>query len=253
MVDLAAPDRVLRKSTKVRAGQQLFAERPIPDGDADVPEPTVIHEDDELLVLDKPPGLAIHPTATRFRATVTTWLAGRARPAHRLDVETSGVLVCAKSAAVERALVAAFAERGVRKRYLAVVEGVPPAAWTDDMPLGFVEGATIKFRMGPGALPSTTDFERLAVHGDRALVAASPRTGRQHQIRVHLALAGHPVVGDKLYIDEALFLAHTGDGLDAQGWARLGHPRHALHAQRLEWDGRVFEAALPADLESLLS
>ncbi len=257
VVDLDAPDRVLRKSSKVRAGQRLFAHRPMPDADAEVPEPAVIHEDAELLVLDKPPGLAVHPTATRYRTTVTHWLqgrglAGRAHPVHRLDVESSGVLVCAKTVEVERALVAAFAERRVQKRYLAIVSGVPPESWTDDTSLGFDPNAEIHFRMGPGDLPAKTGFERLSIHGARSLVQATPLTGRQHQIRVHLALAGHPIVGDKLYIDEALFLAHTDEGLDAAGWLRLGHHRHALHAHRLQWGDHVFESPLPADLQALL-
>ncbi len=255
MVDLDDPKRSLRKSTRVRAGQRLFARRPVPDPDVELPEPSVLFEDDDLLVLDKPPGLAIHPTATRFRATVTHWLAGRARPVHRLDVETSGVLVCARGAEVERALIGLFTTRAVRKTYLALVEGTPdPPDWTDSTPLGFDPGAAIHFRMARGDLPAQTRFETLRGAGPYTLLQATPLTGRQHQIRVHLAMAGHPVVGDKLYIDEAIFLAHTGDGLTDVQRARLVHPRHALHAASIdfEWNGpRRFESALPPDLAQL--
>jgi len=236
----------------VRAGQRLFARRPVPDAGVAVAAPTVLFEDPDLLVLDKPPGLAVHPTATRYLTTVTHWLAGRAHPVHRLDVETSGVLVCAKTRETERALIDAFFTRDVRKTYLAVVRGVPSERWTDDTALGFDPDAEIHFRMGRGDLPAKTHFERVRVHGERALVRATPLTGRQHQIRVHLAMAGHPLVGDKLYIDEAFFLAHTGEGLTDAQWARLEHPRHALHAARIEIGDRAFEAPLPRDLEALL-
>lgn len=265
VTDLDEPTRVLKKSSTVQAGQRLWARRPIPDADAEPPSPTVIHCDDDLLVLDKPAGLAVHPTATRFKATVTHWLAARAaleggvraEPAHRLDVETSGVLLCARHGMAARRLKGLFAAEGVDKTYRAVVEGRPPAQWRSDVPLGFDAESAVRLKMGRGELAASTGFETIAQGERRALVEARPSTGRQHQIRVHLSMSGHPIVGDKLYgPDEGLFLAQLDRALTAAEVQRLGHPRHALHAWRVgfEWKGarRVFEAPWPDELAGLV-
>ncbi|MCB9529600.1 MAG: RluA family pseudouridine synthase [Myxococcales bacterium] len=265
VVDLDDPERVLKKSSTVRAGMRLWARRPIPDADVEPPTPTVLHIDGDLLVLDKPAGLAVHPTASRFRGTVTTWLAERAaltgapaaEPVHRLDVETSGVLLCARHGIAARRLKAAFAAEAMHKTYRAVVEGQPPDRWTCTLPLGFDAGSAVRLKMGAGDQAAETGFVTVARGRRRALVEARPTTGRQHQIRVHLAHGGFPVVGDKLYgPDEALFLAQLDRPLTGAELARLGHVRHALHAWRLafEWRGRevVFEAPWPMELAALL-
>jgi 23S rRNA pseudouridine1911/1915/1917 synthase len=263
VVDLDAPGRLLKKSSPVHAGQRLWVRRPLPDADAPLVNPAVLFEDEDLLVLDKPPGLATHPTATRFVATVTHWLARRdpqrpAEPAHRLDVETSGVLVCGKHLLANQSLKRAFAERAILKRYLAVVEGLPAAEEAVlHTPLGPDTHSAVRLRMGAGDLPAETRV-RVARRGrQRALVEAAPVTGRQHQIRCHLALWGHPVVGDKLYgPDEALFLASLERALTPEELARLGHPRQALHAHALilPWRGqqRTFLAPWPAELDRLV-
>lgn len=265
VVDLDDPQRVIKKGQAVRAGQRLWVRRPVPDADARPSSPDILFADADLLVLDKPPDLAVHPTATRFRRTVTWWLAERAaaeerppaEPAHRLDVETSGVLICGRHGLADRRLKAAFAGRAVDKVYRAVVEGQPPDAWVVDRPLGFDGRSAVKIKMGPGHQPARTALRTIARGPRRALVEARPISGRQHQIRVHLALSGHPIVGDKLYgPDEGLFLAHLERPLTADEYARLGHTRQALHAWRLtlEWRGRqaTFEAPWPAALQALL-
>lgn len=265
VTDLDDPERVLKKSSTVRAGMRLWARRPIPDADAEPPAPTVLYIDADLLVLDKPAGLAVHPTASRFRATVTQWLAERAvltgspaaEPVHRLDVETSGVLLCARHGMAARRLKSAFAAGEMHKTYRAVVEGNPPAQWECTLPLGFDAASAVRLKMGAGDLPAQTGFTTVGRGRRRAIVEARPVSGRQHQIRVHLAHGGHPIVGDKLYgPDEALFLAHLDRPLTGAEIARLGHVRHALHAWRLcfEWRGqeRVFEAPWPMELGMLL-
>lgn len=263
ILDLDAPSRgPLKKSAPVRAGQRLRVERPLPDADASPPVPRVLHADAELLVLDKPAGLATHPTASRFVATVTRWLRREgyaAEPAHRLDVETSGLLLATRTPEAARHLKAAFAAHRVEKTYLALVEGQPAAdAWEETAPLGFDAASLVRLKMGRGALEARTAFRVVRRGARRALVEARPLTGRQHQIRVHLALAGLPLVGDKLYgPDERLFLASLERPLTADELALLGHPRQALHAWRvaLPWrDGatRRFESPLPSALEELL-
>jgi len=264
VVDLDASAASLKKSERVRAGQRLWVERPVPDAEGRTSAPVVLHADGDLLVLAKPPDLAVHPTASRFLRTVTTWLAEvtpagapRPEPAHRLDVETSGLLLCGQHALAVRTLRQLFANHGVHKRYRAVVEGRP--AWDErvvDLPLGFATDSAVSLKMGLGDLPASTRLRVVARGPRRSVVEAEPISGRQHQIRVHLALVGHPIVGDKLYgPDEQLFLAHLNRELTGEEVARLGHPRHALHALQVEfpWRGRTerFQAPWPPDLEAL--
>jgi 23S rRNA pseudouridine1911/1915/1917 synthase len=264
--DEDAPERgPLKKSAAVRKGQRLFARRPLPDEGADeaLSPPQLVHVDDELIVVDKPPGWAAHPTATRHAATLTSWLqragfGGEAEPIHRLDVETSGLVAVARTTAAARWYKGALAERAFEKTYLAVVVGSPPVeVFTLDRPLGFDPHSTVRLKMGPGELASETRCTVLWRAPGHTVVQAEPLTGRQHQIRVHLAMAGTPVVGDKLYgPDEGLFLVSLERDLTADELARLGHPRHALHAWRLSIPrpgGAVsrFEAAWPADLAAL--
>ncbi len=264
VVDEDDPSRgPLKKSASVRRGQRLFAYRPVPDAEVNAPIPRLLFEDDELIIIDKPPGLAAHPTASRFVATVRHWLrqsgyGDEAEPLHRLDVETSGVLAIARTTTAARIYRRVLRERGFEKSYLAVVKGSPArSSWTSCEPLGFATDSEIRLKMGPGVLEAETHFEVLRRSMSRALVHARPVTGRQHQIRVHLSLSGHPIVGDKLYgPDEGLFLTALRRPLDSQELERCGHPRHALHAHRLTvpraWGPQTFEAPLPPDLETLL-
>jgi 23S rRNA pseudouridine1911/1915/1917 synthase len=264
VTDLDCPTKVLKKSCSVQNGQRLWVGRPVPDAHVEPPAPSVLYEDDDILVLDKPPGLAVHPTATRFKATVTWWLAMhrpgiKVEPAHRLDLETSGVLVCSKSIKVDRILKAAFATSKIEKRYIALVSEPPlEKRWTVSTPLGFDGSSRVRIKMGPGNLPAQTDFEVLERWPGLTMVEAIPKTGRQHQIRVHLAMAGFPILGDKLYgPDESLFLAHLDRDLEPEEFDLLGHHRLALHATEisLNLDGRgmTFQAPFPSDLSKFLS
>jgi 23S rRNA pseudouridine1911/1915/1917 synthase len=207
----------------------------------------VVHREDELLVLDKPAGLPVHPSARYHRSTLTAVLRRDFGPdhgwrmAHRLDRETSGVMVFGRRGTTDSLLKRAFQERRVHKEYLAIVQGTVQGPARIDIPLGPASGSRVRIKMGPrshsdGGLVACTDLEPLAVAAFRGqpvtLVRASPRTGRQHQIRVHLAELGHPIVGDKLYgIDEQAFLDvadHVRLMSDLE--AELGLSRQALHA-----------------------
>ncbi len=266
VLDLDAPARgPLKKSATLRKGQRLFARRPSPDAGISLPEPTILHADETLLVIDKPAGWAAHPTASRHEGTITSWL-GRSgyeahEPVHRLDVETSGVMAVARTPAASRFLQSALSARAFEKIYLAIVVGEFPVEETRcDLPLGFDATSEVRLKMGRGDLSSSTLFRRLgyAPTTGRSLVEARPLTGRQHQIRVHLALLGWPIVGDKLYgPDERLFLASLRGGLSPEDLERLGHPRHALHAWRLtlprpDGDMLTCQAPFPAELSALL-
>jgi len=208
----------------------------------------VIHDDGALVVVDKPAGLPVHPTA-RYALHTFTALA-RARfegrkvdPAHRLDRETSGLLACGGAPEHTKRLKSAFAHGRVRKTYLAVAEGSPPAdAFEVDAPLRLSGASEVRVRMHvePDGLPSRTDFEvlerrRAPDGGPVALLACHPRTGRQHQIRAHLRHAGLPIVGDKIYgRDERIFDRFTRGVMSDNDRAALRLPRQALHAWRLE-------------------
>jgi len=156
--------------------------------------------------------------------------------AHRIDRETSGVLLIARTREAASFLTLAFARRRVRKTYLALVAGQPPDEGVIDMPIKLLDTPShVMMGPAPDGLPAVTRFrvvERFAAH---ALVEAHPETGRQHQIRVHLAALGHPLVGDKLYAGgEELFMRSCDEGMSPDMLEAVGGlPRHALHAHRL--------------------
>lgn len=271
--DTGAPLR--RASQRVRLGQRLIIERPAPREPAVVLDYAVLHEDADLLVLDKPAGLPVHPSASYHRHTLTHLLRTRLGEghgwelAHRIDRETSGVLVLGRRGGSGRDLKRAFLGRAVHKVYWAIVHGELGAPRRIDVPLGPALGSRIRVKMGPrtleqGGLPSLTEVWPLATGAFQGelvtLIGAAPFTGRQHQIRVHLAEIGHPVVGDKLYgVDEERFIA-VAEGrrsLDDLG-RELGLLRHALHARALTLDHPrsgerlTFTAPWPAELAALI-
>jgi 23S rRNA pseudouridine1911/1915/1917 synthase len=230
-----------------------------------------VYRDEALLVLDKPAGLPIHPTARYHHGTVVSLLLRQhgaqfqAAPAHRLDRETSGLLVCGRTAAASRALSRAFQEGAVHKEYLAIVEGWPKDdSFGVDAPI--LEGTKlirIAVRVDASGRPARTRFvvlQRFYRGTERfALLSCLPETGRQHQIRVHLQCAGYPLVGDKMYgPDPGYFDRFSRHCLEPEAWERLRLPRHALHAAKLSLvhpvsgQRAVFTAPLPEDLSSFL-
>lgn len=273
---LGRPDPILRPSTRVRHGEVVIVLRPAPDEPDVVLDFSIVHRDEDLLVLDKPAGLPVHPSARYHRHTLTALMRERLgsghgwEMAHRLDRETSGVMLFGRRRGSASALKRAFQERRVRKRYLALVHGELDGPMRIDLPLGPATGSRIRIKMGPvpktaGGLPASTDIEPIARGSFRdapiTLVRCRPHTGRQHQIRVHLAAVGHAVVGDKLYgLDESHFLDIIENGRPiAELEAHLGIARHALHAERLELphpgtgESRTFTAAWPRELATILA
>ena len=252
----------LRASSLLVAGEELVVVRPRvaePDAPLDF---GVIHEDDALLVVDKPAGLPTHPAGRYYKHTLTSLLrerygAGYARNCHRLDRETSGLVVCAKTRDAEVIVKMQFERREVRKTYVALVHGAPREdAFRIDLPIVHARSRgplPNRVEVRDEGLPSVTDVKVLR-RGERfSLVEARPLTGRQHQIRVHLAAAGHPVVGDKLYPDARALVDFQRDGLTPALLARLVLPRQALHAARIELrhptsrERVTYEAPLPGD------
>lgn len=251
---------ITRGSHRVRTDDVLILRRPAPE------EPPVplhyeeIYRDESLMIINKPSGLPVHPTARYHRHTLTAVMRTRLgaehpwQMAHRIDRETSGVLALARGAAVRSrrqppspagVLKRSFARREVHKEYLAIARGTIEAAVRIDVPLAFDPDSTINIKMGAvaiedGGAPAQTDVVPLvhaSFRGDPVtLVRCLPLTGRQHQIRVHLALHGAPLLGDKLYgVDERLF-REMADGILSMDEVSkaVGLPRQALHAHVLE-------------------
>ncbi len=268
----APSGRRLRSNDRVQPDAVILLYR-APWEEPDLPtDCPVLYEDEQLIVIDKPPGLPVHPTA-RYRHRTVTAVLKAARPGeflalcHRIDRETSGVLLLAKTPGAERfvklrlerhvldTLAAADAAagelHGVAKRYLAITWGVPePVQGRIEQALALDESNPLKLKMRlaspdePTAQPAATRYTVLGarVHpatGRRyALVACDLESGRQHQIRMHLAFVkGTPIVGDKLYgpFEDAddLFRRSADQALTEGDLARLELPRHALHATRM--------------------
>jgi 23S rRNA pseudouridine1911/1915/1917 synthase len=228
----------------------------------------ILAEDPDFVVVDKPPYLATHPTARHLRTNVLSALRARYGepppvPVHRLDLETSGVLLCARGGKAHRALALQFERREVEKRYLAIVTGrVAQDAGVLDRPLGRHRGSRVRIRVRAGeegGAPARTEFRVLRRWEGFSLLDLAPRTGRQHQIRAQLEAFGHSVVGDKIYgPDESYFLAHFEGHLTPEARAALLLDRHALHASSLGFNhpsraGRIrVESPLPADLRAFI-
>lgn len=259
--------RPLKANRLLAENERIVLYRPAPE-EPDTPRCFgVLFEDDAVLAVDKPAGLPVHPTARYLRNTLTSLLKERygERPpiiAHRLDSETSGVLLCAKTKEAERALKVAFADRAVAKTYLAITRGVPSLReGRIEAPLDFDTQSPIRVKMThvPTGLPSLTEYRVVGKSGDLALVECRPRTGRQHQIRAHLALIGHPVLGDKIYgPDPDVFLDYLDQGLTDELVARAGARRHLLHAAAISFAHPVtgapltVESPLPDDMSTMV-
>jgi 23S rRNA pseudouridine1911/1915/1917 synthase len=219
----------------------------------------VIFEDDDLVVIDKPVGIAVHPSPGWTGATVvqslaasgyrisTSGAAERQGVVHRLDVGTSGVMVVAKSEAAYSALKAAFKERTVDKVYHALVQGHPdPSRGTIDAPIDRHPTSDWRFAVVAGGKPSITHYEVLEAFPGASLVRVELETGRTHQIRVHMSALHHPCVGDLTY------------GADPTFAERLGLDRQWLHAVELGFThprtgARVrYQSSYPSDLQGAL-
>lgn len=260
--------RPLKASYRVAAGDAIAVSVPAPEDYAVEPEPiplAVLYEDDDLLVVDKPAGMVVHPAAGNWHGTLVNavlyhcpdleGVGGARRPGivHRLDKDTSGVILVAKNDAAHRALQAQFKARQVHKTYLALVFGqLTPAQGEINAAIGRDVRDRKRMAVVPHAQgrPAVTRYETLDIFkspatGERlSLLSCQPLTGRTHQIRVHLAHIKHPIVGDEMY--------------GGRRRSPVVCPRQFLHAHRLRFrlpatgEDVEFTAPLPDDLQRVL-
>jgi 23S rRNA pseudouridine1911/1915/1917 synthase len=224
-----------------------------------VPDLDIVHDDDDIVVVHKPVGVAAHPSVGWTGPTVLGALAGagfristsgaaeRAGIVHRLDAGTSGLMVVAKSERAYTELKRQFHDREVEKIYHAVVQGHPdPSSGTIDAPIGRHPSSSWKFAVTADGKPSVTHYETIEAFPSASLLEVHLETGRTHQIRVHMAAQRHPCVGDAMY------------GADPTITSRLGLTRQWLHAKQLGFrhpgtGERVeFSSEYPADLQHAL-
>ena len=245
----------------------------------------VVFEDEQILVIEKPGNLPVHPTGRYFFHTLLTQLRVENGNevdqekefylVHRIDRETSGLLVVAKNPEAAADLTLQWEKKGVEKAYLAIVKGrVEQDSFVVDAPLGSCPHSQIKLKMGVvemGAngeplylpkseiLPSRTAVEVVERVGNYTVVRCIPHTGRQHQIRVHLHHVGHPIVGDKLYgPGDDFFLRTMKETMNVEVESGIELSRHALHAHKLAFRNPTtgemmeFTSPLPAELDEFL-
>ncbi|HVE13256.1 MAG TPA: RluA family pseudouridine synthase [Elusimicrobiota bacterium] len=259
---VALRGKLAKRATSVAEGDLVVVRYPRrEDPPARHERLAVLFEDEHLLAVDKPGDVLSHPTDKSTRNTATSILkeqfpGKRLHLAHRLDRETSGVLLFSRSPEAARAVTRLFETGKVKKEYAALCRGkVPFARVLVDLPLGHY-GGEIKVRQAvvEGGAPAATEFETAGRSAEASWVLARPRTGRLHQIRAHLAALGHPVLGDKLYSDGGeTYLKACRHELGEADVAALGAPRQMLHARRLALPHPVLgtaltiEAPLPAD------
>jgi len=254
-----------RPRDRVQGGEQVSIEARLEADERLIAEQLaldVIYQDEQLLVLNKPPGLVVHPGAGNRMHTLQHGLLGydaelahipRAGLVHRLDKDTSGLLLVARTLIAHTALVAALAAREIRREYLALVWGEPISGGSIDAPIG--RSSKVRTRMAVRAAGRTavTHYRIERRFAGQTLLRVQLETGRTHQIRVHLSHIGFPIVGDPLYG------RHRTVASPALQQALQSFHRQALHAQRLQLHhprtGELlrFEAPLPADFTALLS
>jgi 23S rRNA pseudouridine1911/1915/1917 synthase len=253
--------------TRVRGGEEVEwnrVEAPILGDRPQSMDLDVVFEDADLLVIDKPAGLVVHPGAGNRDGTLLNALLShdpklaqlpRAGIVHRLDKDTSGLLVVARTLPAQTALVAMLAARDVHRRYAAIVNGVPVAGGTVDAPLDRHPTDRLRRAVREGGRPAVTHYRVREKFRAHALLQCELESGRTHQIRVHMAHAGWPLVGDPLY-GRGLRLPRGATSALAD--ALRGFKRQALHAEHLAFahpvTGEVlaFRAEPPRDFLDLL-
>jgi 23S rRNA pseudouridine1911/1915/1917 synthase len=277
---VALVGRPVKPARRILAGDTVYVELPKPKRDVEMlgrdSELEVLFEDPYLIAINKPPGVPVHPAGRLLHHTIITTLHKRLRNyedaekdivpklCHRLDLETSGVLLIGKDEQVHAEVSRQFQQRATEKIYLAIVHGeMERNEGLIDLPIGLAESSPIKkkraVRTDGGGKSARTRYRVEQRVGGFTLVRLTLLTGRHHQLRVHLSAIGHPIVGDKMYgLSEDFFLRYYDGTLTEEDQRGLLLPRQALHAHRLTFHHPVrdedvtIEAPLSDDLAAFL-
>lgn len=255
----------IRASQRLKTGDRLYLYYPNevePEVDDGI---QVLWEEGGVMAVYKPSGLPMHENGPYRKNTFARFLidkVGRDWSAvHRLDRETSGIVLCAEDPQIRKDLTAIWMQRKVQKTYHALVNGVPSQpSWFVDAPIDDLKESQIRIKkwVVEGGLPAQTSFRALEVGPAHTWIEAKPITGRTNQIRIHAAYSGHTLVGDKLFHpNEHVFLEHFEKGNTDWVVAEVGHPRLCLHAAALSFfhprlrEERTVESPLPDDMAAL--
>ncbi len=250
------PYRQTKPALRVHPGDVVSISQTMVGDVAQYDELELIFDHPDFWCFNKPAGMAVHPTANIYHNTVTRYVETQLNAApyvvHRLDKDTSGVLLMAKTPDVSKTLGEAFLTHQIRKQYVAIVYNAGGRYYKGaedhiEIPLGLAGRVLPNMTMGMGSLDAHTEVHCDDVHGEFARLHCLLHTGRQHQIRVHLALTGTPILGDKLYFFGEQFYKDYLDKLDVP---QFTPHRHLLHAEKLAftWKGQDFEFQAPAPI-----
>jgi 23S rRNA pseudouridine1911/1915/1917 synthase len=266
--EIRVDGRTWRPKDKVLGGETVALAATLPEDTRTEAQPiplVLVHEDRHLFVVDKPAGLVVHPGAGNPDSTLQNALLAldpklgslpRAGIVHRLDKDTSGLLAVARTLPAHTALVRMLGEREVHREYEAICGGVMTGGGTVDAPIDRHPTDRVRMAVREGGREAVTHYRVIRRFRAHTHVRIQLETGRTHQIRVHLAHAGYPIVGDKVYGGRLLLPKGAGESLRS---ALREFPRQALHAARLAFEhpatGRPLEchAPLPADINALLA
>jgi 23S rRNA pseudouridine1911/1915/1917 synthase len=246
-----------KASLRLDAGQRVSVDIPPPEEATAVAEDIeldILFEDADMLVVNKPPGMTVHPSPGHTTSTLVnailahctdlSGIGGVLRPGivHRLDRDTSGVIVVAKNDAAHNALAKQLKDRTVEKTYVALVEGTPkPPEGIIDAPIARDPRNRQRMAVVDNGRASVTAYKLIERFDGTSLVEARPKTGRTHQIRVHLAAIGHPIIGDRFYGKPSQLVAR-----------QFLHARRIVFAHPRTGERVEYEAPLPADLQNAL-
>ena len=246
----------VRARDRIMGGERISIRGAVETDEEPAAQPgslAVLHEDPDLLVLDKPPGLVVHPGAGNWSGTLLNRLLAydpglraipRAGLVHRLDKDTSGLMLVARSLRAHTRLVARIGSREVERTYEAVVAGSPPSSGTVEAAIGRHRTHRTRMAVDSHGKPAVTHYRVIERYLGHARLEVRLETGRTHQIRVHLAHLDHPVVGDATYGGRGARIRKAGPGAPA---AVATFPRQALHATRLSLEHPVSGRALAVE------